>query len=212
MVNGDPFERARTTCFHAAKIARDVSIDEKTLTRFTDNLDVERVRNIMTTFTNENCDTVPGEFRGVRDAVNFAVLFSLLQFGHGFRYELHQYCGRGASQTVTMGVRALHASGDLNANRLERLTVPEIGRAFQLPNITELEVFIHQLFNVVHPLPRGPLEAELRAVSLAACEKIVTIAGDAFSALELGYYLWLQGKEPNIRQYARHHTKNTVFY
>lgn len=69
-------------------------------------------------FRGENCDTVPDEFRDDRDAVNFAMLFSLLQFGHGFRYELHQFCGRGASQTITLGVRALHTTGDLSTAHL----------------------------------------------------------------------------------------------
>jgi hypothetical protein len=73
----------------------------------------------------------------------------------------------------------------------------------------DLEAMIHHR---QEPLPRGPQEAELRAVSLAACERIVQAAGHAFSPLDLGYYLWLHGKEPAIRRFARHHTRDTVFY
>jgi len=33
-----------------------------------------------------------------------------------------------------------------------------------------------------------------------------------FSALNLGYYLWKEGKNPETRQFARRHTPDTVFY
>jgi hypothetical protein len=60
-------------------------------------------------------------------------------------------------------------------------------------------------------LPRGPQEAELRSVALDACEQIVSATGNAVTALDLGYYLWRSGKEAGARQFARHHTQNTVF-
>ena len=49
-------------------------------------------------------------------------------------------------------------------------------------------------------------------VALAACERIVEVAENKYSPLDLGYYLWLHGKEPAIRGFARHHTKDTVYY
>jgi hypothetical protein len=98
----------------------------------------------------ENCDTVPDEFRHVRDAVNFALVFSLLQFGHGFRYELHRLCGRGASQTITLGVHALRSTGDLDAARLRSITVTEIQQVFRLPRDQTLEELARQLLTVMH--------------------------------------------------------------
>ena len=73
-----------------------------------------------------------------------------------------------------------------------------------------------QLFDVIHrqraPLYRGPCEAELRAVALAACEQIVAATGHEISSLDLGYFLWLEGKKSGARQFARHHTPDTIFY
>ena len=43
-------------------------------------------------------------------------------------------------------------------------------------------------------------------------EEIVAASGEAFTALEIGYYLWRSGKEAQARRFARHHTKDTVFY
>lgn len=334
-IEGCPFELARCSCLHAALVARDVLIDEDTLERFAAQLDVVTLQDIFNRPMGENCDTVPGDFPNGRDAANFALLFSLLQFGHGFRYELHRLCGRGASRTITSGARALHVTGDLSAARLSRLTKTEVQHSFRLPSDPALEMFAQQLHAVAHqagtvlerlgledfasfcrqvlrtseetcepastmirqlvnhfpafndqatlydgsrvlllkkatlaigelrrlaathdrvydfqdlhraiapvdnvipamlvfqgvlrlspalyhliqeqraPLPRGPQEAELRAVALAACERIAAAAGGAFSPLDLGYYLWLSGKEEKARQFVRHHTKDTVFY
>lgn len=335
-IEGDPFALARSSCLHAVQVARDVSIDEAALQQFAAQLNVGAVRDVMRGHMGENCDTVPDEFRHVRDAVNFALVFSLLQFGHGFRYELHRLCGRGASQTITLGVRALRSKGDLCAARLRSITAMEIQQAFSLPRDPTLEELARQLLTVLHqagtvlerlgmedfhafccqvlPLPeathrpaatlvrqlanhfpafndqgvlhdgsrvvlvkkatlaigelrrlaaphdrfyslpqdfhraiapvdnvipamlvyhsvlrlspalhqvirqqrtalaRGPKEAELRAVALVACERIVAAAGDQFTPLDLGYYLWRSGKTPGTCQFARHHTKDTIFY
>ena len=326
----DPFTLARTSCRHAVQAARDVSIDEAALKQFITQLNLAAVKNVLKGSMGENCDTVSDEFRNGQDAANFALLFSLLQFGHGFRRELHRLCRRGASRTITLGVRSLNDSGDLSAARLRGLTAADIQQAFQLPDDASLVTLVQQLHIVVHqagevlkglglrdfadfckqvlgspeaaqepaatvvrqlanhfpafndqgvlhdgsrvvlvkkatlavaelcrlaaphdrhyslfqdfhraiapvdnvlpamlaykgilclspelhmlihqqcvPLSRGPKEAELRAVALAACEQIVAATEDAFTALDLGYYLWRSGKEVGARQFARHHT------
>jgi hypothetical protein len=69
----------------------------------------------------------------------------LLQFGHGFRFALHQYCQRGASQTITLGVRALHRTGNLGAARLRSLAARDIEQAFALPQVPALTMFVQQL-------------------------------------------------------------------
>lgn len=335
-INGSPFALARSSCCHALRVARDVSIDETVLQRFVQQLDVAAVQNVLNGHMGENCDTDPGEFRHGREAANFALLFGLMQFGHGFRYELHRLCGRGASRTITLGVRTLHTTGALDAARLRLLTTADIQQAFELPPDSALQQLAQQLRTVLHqagtvleslgledfaaftqevlrkpeaaqepsatlvrelanhfpafndqgvlhdgshvilvkkatlavgelrrlaaphdplytlsqdfhqavapvdnvipamlafhgilrlsptldeiihrqraPLPRGPQEAELRAVALATCDRIVTAAGEAFTALDLGYYLWRSGKDEKARQFPRHHTKDTVFY
>ncbi len=283
----------------------------------------------------ENCDVGPEDFSNLPEAANFAVLFGLLQFGHGFRRELHKFCGRGAARTITLGVVNLRRGG-FAASRLRNVTIEDIREVFGLPgdgpldeltmqlwavvrqagdaleqaeaadfdsfcrrilgareaatapaatlvrelantfgafndqgiphdgsrvvllkkatlavgelrrlasrhgqpyqafsdlesaiapvdNVIPAVLVFHRvlrlsdsLFSAIHtqrrPLPRGPQETELRAASLVACERIVRAAGGRFSALDLGYHLWLSGKVPEIRRFARHHTKDTVYY
>jgi hypothetical protein len=334
---GAPFELVRSSCRHAAHVAQDVAIDQAALHRFATQIDTGLVKGILHSSLGENLDTVPSDFRQRQEAVNFALLFCLLQFGHGFRFALHQYCQRGASQTITLGVRALHRTGNLSAVRLRSLATRDIEQAFALPQEQALTMFVQQLQTVLHQagtilerlgledfagfvdqhalgasaagtipaatlvqqlahhfpafndqgvlrdgsrvvllkkatlaigelrrlaaphderysfspdfhqavapvdnvipamlvyrgilrlsfplhqrihqqrslLARGPHEAELRSVALDACEQIVSATGNAVSALDLGYYLWRSGKEAGARQFARHHTQDTVFY
>jgi hypothetical protein len=121
-LGGDPFALARSSCRHAVQIAQNVFLDESRLRRFADELDLATIRNIPHESLGENCDTVSDDFRGANEAANFALLFCLLQFGHA----LHQHCGRGASQTITLGIRTLHQSGDLSAAYLNRLTASDV--------------------------------------------------------------------------------------
>ncbi len=334
-IEGNPFSLARKTCEDAVRVARDVTICGDALARFAARLDVEAVRNVAKGHMGENCDVGPENFSNPSEAANFAVLFGLLQFGHGFRRELHELCGRGAAKTITRGVVNLRREG-LEAGRLRDLTLDQVRGIFGLPGNSPLDeltiqlwavlrqagealeqaespdfdsycrpvlateeaatapagtlvrklantfgafndqgashngsrvVFLKkatlavgelrrlaswrdgpyqafsdlesaiapidnvipavlvfhkvlrlsdELFSAIHtqrqPLARGPQEAELRAAALVACERIVEGSGGRFSALDLGYHLWLSGKVPEIRRFARHHTKDTVYY
>ncbi len=334
LIEDDPFDLARRTCREAVQAAPDVTIDQAELLRFAVALDAQAVAQVAEGHMGENCDIGPDHFCDGREAANVAVLFGLLQFGHGFRYPLHELCGRGASKTITLGVTNLRRDG-LSANRLGAIGIREVRELFELPQHHSLDTLTGQLcavlrqagntlqrlgtpdfdslcrrilatesattrpaatlvrglantfpamndqgvlrgglrvvylkkatlaagelarvaarheklyafsdlrraiapmdnvipavlvyhkvlrlsdtlFSSIHekrePLPRGPQECELRAAGLVACERLVEAAGGAFTALDLGYYLWLAGKRPEIRRFARHHTKDTVFY
>lgn len=59
---------------------------------------------------------------------------------------------------------------------------------------------------------KSPMEVELRAVALHACELIVQESHGEFNAYELDYYLWSLGKEEGYRTFERHATVGTVYY
>ncbi len=334
-IEGNPFALARKTCENAVSVARDVTIDGDALANFAAGLDVEAVRNVARGHMGENCHVGPEDFPDPSEAANFAVLFGLLQFGHGFRRELHELCGRGAAKTITLGMVNLRREG-LETSRLRDVTLEQVREIFGLPGNTPLDeltmqlwavlrqagesleqadspdfdslcrrilateeaagapaatlvrelantfgafndqgishngssvVFLKKatlavgelrrlasrhgspyrsfsdldsaiapidnvipavlvfhkvlrlsdgLYSAIHtqrqPLSRGPHEAELRAAALVACERIVQATCGQFSALDLGYHLWLSGKVPEARRFARHHTKDTVYY
>ena len=179
-IDGDPFAIARLSCLHAVRVARDVWIDEEKLQSFSAQLDLEAVRDVMKGSMGENCDIMPDHFLDVDGAINFALVFSLLQFGHGFRYELHRLCGRGASKTVTLGVRNLRSEGPLHASRLKRTSTTEIRQAFRLPNNPELEEFVRQLLTVLHQA--GAILDRLGMNDFAAfCRKVLATPDGARS-------------------------------
>ena len=80
LILNDPFALARSSCLHAVRVARDVWIDEAKLQSFATKLDLEAVQDVMKGSMGENCDVMPDDFLDANDAVNFALVFSLLQF------------------------------------------------------------------------------------------------------------------------------------
>ena len=64
-IEGDPFELARSSCRHAAQLARDVFIDEPRLRAFAAQLDTDAVSGVMQGHMGENCDTLPADFEDV---------------------------------------------------------------------------------------------------------------------------------------------------
>jgi len=84
-------------------------------------------------------------------------------------------------------------------------------------NIIQLDDALAEKIDTGKHLPAGGLELELRAVSISVCQAIVKKVKekynlDDFNAMELDYYLWTLGKEPQFRIVERHSTIDTVFY
>jgi hypothetical protein len=81
-----------------------------------------------------------------------------------------------------------------------------------------LEVVDNELVQVIanrQALPSGEKEVELRLCAVYACKKIVEYAkqaGKQMQELDLDYYLWNKGKDPEFRSFERHHTKDTYYY
>lgn len=77
-----------------------------------------------------------------------------------------------------------------------------------------------KLANIVdngNELEIGEMEIELRICAIEACEQIVKAVHDTypnqhFSCLELDYFLWTIGKDPEYRSLERHYTRGTIFY
>lgn len=64
---------------------------------------------------------------GAEDGVNLRVLVHLLNFGHGYRHELHRHHGIGAWETMKRGALRL---GPADGARLRAITKEEVGELF----------------------------------------------------------------------------------
>lgn len=70
-------------------------------------------------------------------------MLDLINFGSGFRNELHNSAGRGAYDTMTYGVLGLHLSkGWLTAKLMAEITLAEVAECKRLA----LHGNIHKLF------------------------------------------------------------------
>lgn len=180
-IEGDPFLLARETCRRAVRAARDVAIDQDALRRFADGLDVPAVRDVAKGHMGENCSVTAGDFAEAREAANFALVFALLQFGHGFRYELHDLCGRGASKTITLGVSNLRQGG-FSASRLSGIEIEQVRTAFQLPAHHSIDEFARQIQGVLRQAGQALEQAEAADFE-TFCRR--TLAGEAAAACRL---------------------------
>ncbi len=302
------FGEVHSTCRRAAEVAADVRIDRGRLAELAATLSATDVA-ASALKSDAGGHLTPYRASSTTEQVNFAVTFSLLQMGHGFRHALHALLGLGASATVTAGLEHLVAEQSLDAKSLASITSADIERHFRVPHAGAVALLHEQLLqlltesgtilqargcahwadflaetqqqgrsaahfvrglvetfpgfadratladgttvwlakkavlaaaevarqlgergdpapftdidslppivdNVVpamlvkhgvvllserltaviqsdQPLPPGPLEAELRAVSLHACDLIVEARKGAFTGAQVAYYLWL---------------------
>ncbi|KAJ1889094.1 hypothetical protein LPJ81_006199, partial [Coemansia sp. IMI 209127] len=89
--------------------------------------------------------SLPLVFDNVAQELNLIAIIDLLQIGSGFRQELHEEAGRGASDTINFGCISLHISQTpLDAKGLQALTLGDISQHFGIP-----------LFGKEKPMTRG---------------------------------------------------------
>ncbi|KAJ2790128.1 hypothetical protein H4R20_007065 [Coemansia guatemalensis] len=81
---------------------------------------------------------LPLVFDNMAQELNLISLLDLLQFGSGFRRELHEATGRGAADTIRFGCISLHISQTpLDAKGLQALTLGDISQHFGIPLLGE---------------------------------------------------------------------------
>ena len=73
--------------------------------------------------------------------VNFYSLMAILQFGSGYRTQLHAATGRGASDVILTGMLSMHISTpSIGADYLASLSLHEVATLFGLPITEEYEI------------------------------------------------------------------------
>ncbi|KAJ1664597.1 hypothetical protein EV178_003925 [Coemansia sp. RSA 1646] len=88
---------------------------------------------------------LPLVFDNMAQELNLIAIIDLLQLGSGFRRELHEETGRGASDTINFGCISLHISQTpIDAKGLQTLTLGDISQHFGIP-----------LFGKERPMAKG---------------------------------------------------------
>ena len=125
-------QRARASCDAALRALSSVipaSVDMNEVVRFADALDADEVRRIGASLANDsNATKVGANFRSIDQEAALICLMHALDFGGGWRQELHAYGGKGAWATVKPGIeRLFEESPNLESDFLAALTDADVG-------------------------------------------------------------------------------------
>ncbi|KAJ3105658.1 hypothetical protein HDU96_008476 [Phlyctochytrium bullatum] len=105
-------------------------LDDDRPQAFLENLPLE----LYQTLSKNDAAALPIRFETLEQEINFLALFYLLNFGSGWRQELHKAVGRGAFDTIRFGMMSMHISGQkLNAAFLRDIRAPDVASFFDLP-------------------------------------------------------------------------------
>jgi len=113
-----------------------VQIDEAALDRYVDELDHTKLEKLPKKM-------YPLHFPTQRSEINFLSTLALLQFGSGWREDLHAQDGgkgKGAAETMTFGCIGMHISGEINADAMLRMGISEVAQTFRLKITEEYEI------------------------------------------------------------------------
>ena len=172
-----PYTRARETC--QALMARSdlpAKVDREAASKLAETLDVAAVQAFGASLASDaNFTGTACQFQSSTQEAAFIVLMHALDFGSGWRQELHRHHGKGAWLTVKPGIEALHglAKGSYTAEWLCGLTAHQVAEAFAISDNPELESLVDALLLVLHDLGRGLQENQFTSLEAFVDAKIV---------------------------------------
>ncbi|KAJ1860304.1 hypothetical protein LPJ73_001430 [Coemansia sp. RSA 2703] len=110
-----------------------VAVNSERVKEYVDGLDIKKFDKYVK-HVNSWSRNLPLVFDNVAQEMNLIALVDLLQFGSGYRDELHKYCDRGASDTINFGCISLHISQTpIDAEGLQSLTLGDVSQHFGIP-------------------------------------------------------------------------------
>ncbi|KAI8866686.1 hypothetical protein GQ42DRAFT_165334 [Ramicandelaber brevisporus] len=121
-------EAVRESC---AALTNDASspikVNSAGVDKFLDGLDMERFNQL----GSNGWVVFPLKFDSLEQEVGLVGIVDLLNFGSGFRKPLHDFCDRGAAQTILYGAMSMHISQtDLSAKGLQELKSGDVSKLF----------------------------------------------------------------------------------
>ncbi|KAI9466528.1 hypothetical protein BX667DRAFT_504387 [Coemansia mojavensis] len=171
--------RASTAAFIESAGHELVSINNEGIRNYVNRFDYDKFVKYVKQ-VNGWTHKLPLVFDNMAQELNLIALLDLLQFGSGYRKELHTATGRGASDTIRFGCISMHISQTLiDAKGLQALTLGDISQHFDIP-----------LFGDECPMAQGSSAVMVSQASelrpLAEC--ILGCLQDTGKRLELGGY------------------------
>ncbi|KAH7462026.1 hypothetical protein PRIC1_005899 [Phytophthora ramorum] len=175
----DLLARVRPSC--AALVAHEsssVHINADKVRAFVEELDPKEFAQLA------EPTNFPLNFRSQQDELNFLTLYGLLNFGSGFRKDLHKYADRGAHDTIVFGLIGMYISAPkLNAQFMQHLSIDLIASYFSIP--LEKDEEVSPGIYMAKPGPLKPLAVMLQKILNESGQKLVDLKMEDFGAFVL---------------------------
>eukprot|EP00644_Phytophthora_capsici_P012244 jgi/Phyca11/550712/estExt2_Genewise1Plus.C_PHYCAscaffold_380187 len=126
----------------------------------------------------------PLNFRSQQDEINFLTLYGLLNFGSGFRKDLHKYTNRGAHDTIVFGLIGMYISvPKLDAQFMQSLSIDLVANYFSIP--LEQDEEVSPGIYMAKPGPLKPLAVMLQKILNESGQKLIDLKMEDFGAFVL---------------------------
>lgn len=181
--NVPPYEIVRRSCaaFHSDR----VHVDPVAAKAFADELNVPALQASASSLAYNSGSGLSCRFDSVNDEAAFVVLFHALDFGSGWRKQLHRHHQKGAFLTIQKGIDAFYnAHPKLLSNELLNTSKQEVAKAFSLEGNSELEDLVELLHQVIVHVGRQTLD--YGSLTLFVTKKLQELS----KTTPAGYLVW----------------------
>ncbi|KYQ89702.1 hypothetical protein DLAC_09670 [Tieghemostelium lacteum] len=136
MVSNSPIDHVIESASYVNEHSKFVKINNDKILEFIKNINKDEYE------AKSSVVQFPLNFSNAQQEANFWFTLDLINFGSGFRKELHELSGRGAYETICYGLFGmfLSQSGNLSAKFLGGLSLNEVGSYFSIPAQVEFEL------------------------------------------------------------------------
>ncbi|KAM9997244.1 hypothetical protein ACTFIZ_006654 [Dictyostelium cf. discoideum] len=136
MVSDNPLQQVRESANWVNEHSENVKINFDKINEFLDNLKKDDYESKSSTVL------FPLNYSNSQQEINFWFLLDLINFGSGYRKELHEACNRGAYETICYGLMGMFLSqgGKLTANFLSNMSLNDVSQLFNIPTQEEFEI------------------------------------------------------------------------
>lgn len=171
-----PYEIVRSTC--SAFQTDRVRVDPKAAEAFAKELDVEMVKKFGGDLSNHASSSgCACTFDSVEAEAAFTLLLHAMNFGSGWRHQLHKHHGKGAFLSIKPGVENFYnVHRKLGSEELMHVSKEEIAQHFGFEGNPELQNLVDLLQSVVVEL--GTKTKEFGSLTAFMTKKISTISKD----------------------------------
>jgi hypothetical protein len=158
---GNFVEAVRSSCRSLVNKSTKVKVSKEGIDQFLNKLDKIQYQEL----AYDSTIRLPIKFDSMEEELNFVSLIDLLNFGSGYRLELHELADRGAFDTIRYGVMAMHIGGiPMDAKTWSEIDIFKVSEIFQFPIDKEVRHETLDFVTLTEPTALKPLAVGIASV------------------------------------------------